>query len=161
MVTRLYVMRHGPAGFHGEWMASDDLRPLTPKGRAAVEAIAEQLVAAAVTVDRILTSPLTRAMETAEIVADRLGVADLLESDPRLEPGFDSEELATILADFADANALMLVGHEPDLSGVVYALIGGGSIDYKKGAVARVDLVSTERPAGALVWLMTPGALGH
>ena len=161
MVSRLYLMRHGPAGFHGEWTADDDLRPLTPKGREAVEAVAGHLASIGVKADRILTSPLTRALETAEIVAGRLGASNLLESDTRLEPGFDTEELAGILADYADAGALMLVGHEPDLSGIVSALIGGGTIDYKKGAVARVDLFAAERPAGSLVWLLTPGSLGH
>ena len=161
MVSRLYLLRHGPAGSHGEWTADDALRPLTPKGRDAVDAVAEQLAVAGVTVDGILTSPLTRAVQTAEIVASRLGTTKLLESDPRLEPGFDSEDLAGILADYPDASALMLVGHEPDLSGVVSALIGGGAIDYKKGAVARIDLLSTGRLAGSLVWLLTPGLLGH
>lgn len=161
MLSRLYLMRHGPAGFHGEWTADDDLRPLTPKGRDAVEAVAEQLARIAVEVDCILTSPLTRALQTAEIVASRLGASKLVEIDPRLGPGFDTEALVGILAEHSSASALMLVGHEPDFSGIVSALIGGGAIDYKKGAVARVDLFATERPAGSLVWLLTPGSLGR
>ena len=161
MVSRVYLLRHGPAGSHGEWMADDDLRPLTEKGREAIRAVAEQLAHADVRVDRILTSPLTRALETAEIVAQRLGAAKLVDIDARISPGFDSEDLAGILSDHPDADALMVVGHEPDLSGVTSALIGGGSIEFKKGAVARVDLVPSGRPAGSLVWLITPGALGH
>lgn len=161
MASRVYLMRHGPAGFHGEWTADDDLRPLTDKGRVAVEAVAEQLVTAGVRLDRIATSPLTRALQTAEIVADRLGAANLMDVDARISPGFDAEDLAGILADYPDADAIMVVGHEPDLSGLLAALTGGGSVDYKKGAVARVDLFSSARPAGSLVWLITPGLLGH
>jgi len=159
MVSRLYVMRHGPAGHHGEWRGEDGLRPLTDKGRDAVDTVAVQLVRIGVQLDAIVTSPLVRAYETADIVAARFHADDRLAVDDRLSPGFDYQDLESMLDEYADATALMIVGHEPDLSGVVAALIGGARIDYKKGAVARIDLVVAERPAGSLVWLLTPGSL--
>jgi len=156
---RVYLMRHGPAASQGAWTGEDDHQTLTAEGRDSVDAVAEQLVLRGVALDRLVTSPLTRARETAEIVAKRLGAADRLEVDSRLQPGFDFEDLASILSEHPHAEALMFVGHQPDMSAVISRLIGGGSVQCQKGAVARVDLFSVEEPGGSLAWLLAPASL--
>lgn len=109
--------------------------------------------------DAILTSPLTRAAQTAEIVAEGLDMMDLLEDDPRLEHGFNAHSLAEIVADHDEAEGLMLVGHEPSFSLTIESVIGGGSIVCKKGSLARVDLSDAGPLAGELVWLIPPKAM--
>jgi phosphohistidine phosphatase len=109
--------------------------------------------------DVILTSPLVRAHQTAEIVAEALGPGARLATDPRLAPGFNLKQLRALLAAHRGPAALMLVGHEPDFSQTISHLIGGGRLDVKKGALALVELEDRAAAAGRLVWLIPPRAL--
>jgi phosphohistidine phosphatase len=163
--TRLYLMRHGDAGDSASWKGDDFERPLTDRGRARTLAMAEHLDAIGVAPRRVITSPLARAAQTAAIVAEVIGGVETLVQDDRLGQHFGMEGLARILDDNRDAEALLLVGHEPTLSSALSDVIGGGEILMKKGAVAAVDIVpGAERRAGritgTLVWLLSPGSLG-
>jgi phosphohistidine phosphatase len=109
--------------------------------------------------DHILTSPLARAYQTAEIVAEHLGMLDRLEIDDRISPGFGRAELAEIINKYPQADSLMVVGHEPDFSMTIEGLIGGGSVVCKKGSLARVDLTGMGFLSGELVWLIPPKAM--
>jgi phosphohistidine phosphatase len=109
--------------------------------------------------DYIVTSPLTRAFQTAEIVAEQLGLLDRMEIDDRLSPGFGRADLAEILNDHPRADSIMVVGHEPDFSMTIESLIGGGSVVCKKGSLARVDLTGAGFLSGELIWLIPPKAL--
>jgi phosphohistidine phosphatase len=109
--------------------------------------------------DQIVTSPLTRAYQTAEIVAEHLGLLDRMITDDRLSPGFGRADLAEIINDDPRAEAIMLVGHEPDFSLTIEGLIGGGSVVCKKGSLARVDLNDAGFLSGELVWLIPPKAM--
>ena len=122
-------------------------------------------------VDRVLSSPLVRAQQTADIVAQRLGVEVL--GAPEISPGCSLPRLALALATYAPlhpnpASSIVLVGHEPDFSTLVAELIGSSgdaSIAFKKGALCRVDLDVAQdgfgwdaehlRGAGTLAWLLT------
>ena len=110
-------------------------------------------------VDLILTSPLTRAVQTAEIAADGLGLVGRVCEEEGLGFGFDMRDVARLLAEHSDREGIMLVGHEPSFSWVVGALTGGSRILFKKGALARVDLADEEEPRGELVWLIPPKAM--
>lgn len=162
--TRLYLMRHADAD-RSAWTGDDFERPLTDKGRSRTRAMAEHLRSIGVAPDRVMTSPLTRAVQTATVATSVLGGVDTLVQDERLAAGFDIDRLASILKDNADVETLMVVGHEPSLSSVVGDLIGGGAVVMKKGAVACVDLTrrgatGSGVPAGALLWLLSPASLG-
>jgi phosphohistidine phosphatase len=153
----LYFLRHGQAGSRETWEGDDAQRPLTKKGKDSMDREAETIAELGLGLDVILTSPLVRAQQTAEIVAKKLHMKDGLKEDERLSPGFGIEKLSQILADYPDGKALMLVGHEPDFSQTVSALIGGGRVVCKKGGVARVDLLEGEEGLkGELVWLLPP-----
>jgi phosphohistidine phosphatase len=102
---------------------------------------------------------LTRAFQTAEIVAEHIGLIDRMEVDDRLSPGFGRADLAEIINDHPRAQSIMLVGHEPDFSLTIESLIGGGSVVCKKGSLARVDLTGAGFLSGELVWLIPPKAL--
>ncbi len=156
---QLIFFRHGPAGSRTEWQGPDGERPLTSDGRAVVAQAAGLLARSGLSVDAVLTSPLTRARQTAEIAADTLGCADRLVDDERLAHGLDRKGLAAIVAEHAGARSLMLVGHEPDFSATI-AQITGGTVVVKKAAVARVDL-DEQTMRGALVWLLPPRIFAH
>ena len=154
---RLYFLRHGLADrdqYHGD---DDDLRPLTTEGRRRMQVEADFIAGLAPGIDGVITSPLVRAAETAEIVASRLGLAGVVTTDRRLGFGFDLPELAAMLAGLAaDRRHIMLVGHEPSFSRVIGDLVGGASVVMKKGALARVDLRPGSDPRGQLIWLLQP-----
>jgi phosphohistidine phosphatase len=157
---RLYFLRHGLAADREDWPAEEDFaRPLTARGQDQLKRTAETLAALDLRLDVILTSPLTRALQTAEIVAKRLDMLDRLVPDQRLSPGFEVGQLSAILQAHPGAANLMLVGHEPDFSQTISALIGGGTIVCKKGGLARVDVPSGTQLAGELVWLIPPSVL--
>lgn len=158
---RVYFLRHGKAEDRAEWQGRDADRPLTPEGEEIMRREAEALRAMGLAPDVIVTSPLARARRTAEIVADGLGLSGRLVEDDRLAPGFDLDRLEQVFASRAPgARTVLVVGHEPDFSETVSALIGGGDVVMKKGGLARVDVAAPAAGGGRLEWLLTPVLLG-
>jgi phosphohistidine phosphatase len=105
----------------------------------------------------VLTSPLVRARETAEIVADILGVTARV--DPRLGELLDLASLDEMLDDAGGPRRPLIVGHDPDFSELVSELVGA-PIAMRKGALARVDVERPLAPAtGDLRWLVPPDLL--
>ena len=149
-------MRHGDAGDKHAWEGSDAERPLSELGIARTEAAARHFAQTGFRPTKILTSPLTRALQTAEIVAAALEASTLIEIDERLSPGFDISAFRRILKAHSDQDRLLLVGHDPSLSTVIEETMGGGSILLKKGGIARLDLEDARVPSGRLVWLSSP-----
>ncbi len=148
---KLYFLRHGKADWL-EWDKPDDERPLTKEGRREMQQIARFLREIGVAPSIILTSPLPRARQTAEIAAENLKVN--LRDEPLLKKGFTATKLANVLGKTKGGD-IMLVGHEPDFSGVIRELTGG-TVSLKKGGFARVDLDRDENSSGTLVWLIAP-----
>ena len=156
-----YFLRHGPAGDRDTWEGPDFERPLTPDGRKRIAREARTMADLKLGIERVITSPLVRARQTAAIVADELDLKGALVEDPRVDLGFSGERLASVLRDYSDANAIVLVGHEPSMSGVIGAVIGDAAIDFKKGALACVEIGSLSPPRGRLVWLAAPKLLAR
>jgi phosphohistidine phosphatase len=154
--VKLYFLRHGLAGESGEWKGSDFARPLTEEGIAKMKRTAETIARMELDLQLILTSPLVRAYQTAEIVAKQCKMLDKLVKDDRLGSGFGIKYLSEILAEQSRTNSLMLVGHEPGMSETVSSLIGGGRIVFKKGSLAYVELSDAKSLKGELVWLIPP-----
>jgi phosphohistidine phosphatase len=156
--VKIYLLRHGLAD-RSQWNGPDHLRPLTPHGKARMAKEAQTINALQLGLTRILTSPLTRAYQTAEIVAQALDMQDALLEDERLGFGFGLQILSRILEPFSESEAVMLVGHEPSFSHTISQVIGGGAVVCKKGSLARLDLYSMNPPRGELVWLLPPKVL--
>ena len=161
---RLYLMRHGPAGDSESWQGDDRLRPLTGKGQQKVRAAADGLKRLDPGVDVLVSSPLVRARQTADIVAKALHLT--VAEQEALAPGFGLTELASLLANHTDAQGVMLFGHEPDFSAVIGQLIAtpdAAQVEMKKGACCALDLPdpAAAQLAGSatLLWLMTPRQL--
>ena len=150
---RLYFFRHGIAEDFVE-DGTDSARPLTREGSARTKAMARVLLTVGVKPRRLYTSPLLRARQTAEIVAQVLGVKVTVRK--ALAPGFDVDAIATLITGLRNMDEVMFIGHEPDFSTLISQLIGGGDVIMKKGGVARVDIGVQHPPRGALVWLLAP-----
>jgi len=155
----IYFLRHGLALDREQWQKADELRPLTSKGMKNMVRQAEAIRSLDLGLQAIITSPLVRAYQTADIVAKKLDLDDALVQDERLGPGFDLTKLVEILKAHPETERILLVGHEPDFSMTISALIGGGSLVVKKGALARVDIINQEPLQGDLVWLLPPKSM--
>jgi phosphohistidine phosphatase len=154
---QLYFLRHGIADWPDWDPARDHERPLTKEGMKKMKATARTLATLGLTFDAILSSPYTRAWQTADIIANVLKLE--VRTEPRLSPGFDMEKLAEIVRECAGAKSLLMVGHEPTFSMAISQLIDGGRVMMKKGALARVDLIDPDELHGELIWLLQPKVL--
>jgi len=154
----LHLLRHAHAGDATDWDGPDATRPLTDKGRGQAERMGRLLAEHGFVTDGILTSPKTRARQTAEIVAVVLGVPVV--ADARLGGPLDLGTLDDILADHSDPVAPILVGHDPDFSELVADLCAASGIPMRKGAFARIEAHRPFRPgSGTLRWLIAPDLL--
>jgi phosphohistidine phosphatase len=155
----IYFLRHGDAGAAEGWKGGDAERPLSKEGTARMQKEAAAIALLRPGLDAILTSPMVRARQTAEIVAKKLRLLQALIVEERLAPGFGAAELHRILEERRAIRGLMLVGHEPDFSRVISACTGGGHVECKKGSLVRVDMDDFSSLAGVLVWLLPPHVL--
>jgi phosphohistidine phosphatase len=156
-MIRLYLLRHGIAVPPGTPGVDDDDRPLTPKGEKRMRQIARGLCRLDLKLERIVSSPVPRALRTAEIVADALGISAHLETHDALRPG----EPASSIRDWLQAReegSLMIVGHDPAFSQLVGTLSAGDAsqpiTELKKGGIAAFRA----EPEGELKldWLARP-----
>jgi len=160
---RLYLVRHAET-FEpsAERWADDRLRPLTPEGMRAFRKAASGIARIAGAVDCVLTSPLLRARQTAEILADVAGWPRALEV-AELGPD-EAAEPALAAARERDVARLAIVGHEPNLKDLISLSLAGGTsrIDckFEKGAAACLKFSSAVRAGAArLEWLIRPETL--
>lgn len=157
----LYIIRHAEAQQLGQKNNfTDEKRALTGDGRDRMRDGTKGLRKLGVEPGLVLTSPLNRALETAEIVATGLGLnkKEIVQTD-NLKPGASYAELCAEIKRYAEVESIALVGHEPDLGGIVSAILNCGAglaIDLKKGSVCCVNVTETV-PAlrGSLTWLLT------
>jgi phosphohistidine phosphatase len=150
----LYLLRHAHAGDSSKWDGPDSERPLSPKGRRQAERLGSFLAERGFTPDAIVTSPKLRARQTAQLVADALGIA--ISVDDRLEGPLDPDLVGQI-AEHVGGNSVVLVGHDPDFSELCAALSGTEYLPMKKGALARIDMALPVQPGGGVLrWLVPP-----
>lgn len=155
---QLHLLRHAHAGDPMAWDGPDEARPLAPRGERQADRLARFLAGTGFRTDAIITSPKLRAAQTAEIVAQRLGVP--VRIDERLAGGVGLSALEAILRDAGDPVAPVLVGHDPDFSDLVVKLCGGLGVPMRKGAFARIDAERPLEPGRAtLRWLVPPDLL--
>lgn len=155
----LYVMRHAEA-VEGSDTLQDGWRYLTEKGRATAEKMRSSIARIGPKPRLTITSPLTRAVQTAEIVAVKACRKNVVVASELLLPGADISELITYLKGCTDAKRVLVVGHEPQLGSVVALLLGreNETISLKKGACVALELDpdKADKPAGFL-WYLVPG----
>ncbi len=152
----LYILRHADADTEA---ATDAARPLSEKGEAQSRKVARFCEAHGFVEMRVVASPVRRARQTAEIVAADLGLKG--EVAPWLACGMRPAEAVKHLQKFADEAAVMLVGHEPDFSGLAAFLLGlhsGENIELRKASLTRLNVRALEM-GGARLDFSVPSRL--
>ncbi len=153
----LYLVRHALAADRGDQYPDDTLRPLTPKGMARFRKAVDGLARLDVALEVILSSPLVRARQTADILSAGLsGPPPVVETDA-LRPGGRPEQLVRAVSQHAAAAGIALVGHEPDLGEIAGRLLHlPGPLAFNKGAVCRIDFDTWPADGpGRLRWFVT------
>lgn len=157
----LYLIRHGLAEDRGEAWPDDAKRPLTEAGMARLRKEAKGLSKIDVTFDVVLTSPLVRARQTAEIIAAGQDPKPHLTNADSLSPDGSYAAVIADLAKHSRRKRIALVGHEPSLGELAAKLIGSRRpLPFKKGAICCIEVDSLP-PAGPgdLLWFLTPKIL--
>jgi phosphohistidine phosphatase len=146
----MVLLRHGTAVPHGAAGLDDADRPLIAAGEREARNAGRALRALQVRPDRIVTSPLVRARQTAQLAAAELGLE--ISEDDALRPGFASGDLDALFVRHA-GGCVVLVGHDPDFSAILRD-VTGADVAFPKGGLASIEL-----PGGELRWLLRPRAL--
>lgn len=158
----LYILRHGLAAERdAAGSGKDSDRPLTSKGERKMWEIAEALEALKLSFDLILSSPYTRARQTAQIVAEAFNARRELEFSDTLTPNGSAKKLIELIAAIRPPpEDVLLVGHEPYLSELVSLLVTGdtgASVVLRKGGLCKLAVESLKPGrCAALEWLLTP-----
>jgi phosphohistidine phosphatase len=159
---QLLVVRHAIAEDRADFARShkdDSARPLTPEGRRKMERGALGLKQIIPELDILATSPYKRALETAEIIAHVYGGLGV-DQVPELAPGCGLDRVVGWLADLHARGVVAIVGHEPDLSRLVCALLVGANgpfLELRKGAACLLEFSGAIGPgAAALDWFLGP-----
>jgi phosphohistidine phosphatase len=154
----LYLIRHGLAEERGDAWPDDTKRPLTEDGMDRMRKSARGLERVGVWFDVVLTSPIVRAHQTAEIVASVYSPKPALINVEALAPGGSSSAVIAELEKHAKKTRIAIVGHEPGI-GELAAKLAGLRVDleFKKGAIARIDVEALPpKGPGLLRWFIPP-----
>ena len=147
---RLYFVRHGIAE---DLAASDFARELTKRGRRRVATSAKVMKRLGIKPSRIFSSPRLRSRQTAEIIAEALGIGVTISEAVNF--GFDRADVRRLTKNLSADDEVMFVGHNPDMS-LLVSEITGVDASMKKGGLARVDVIGRAVDEGELVWLIAP-----
>ena len=160
---RILLFRHGPAGERDPLRWPDDRRrPLTPKGVSRTRAASRGLVTLEPSIRLVLTSPLVRAMQTAELLAAECERDAAPEALDALRPGASWHDVLARLESAPPDSTVALVGHEPDLGKLAGVMLFGApaALPLKKAGACLIDFEA--RPdlgTGTLRWFLTPRML--
>jgi len=156
----LVFLRHGAAADREDWKGDDADRPLTADGADRTKEVVRGLKALKVKPDIILSSPLLRARETAEIARKGLITDAKVELAEELAPEATPDRLIAGLGDLADKPVVLCVGHEPHISTTISAMVSGrtaASFDVKKAGACCIRFTGIPKAgAGTLLWLLPP-----
>ena len=156
----LVFLRHGVAADREDWKGDDADRPLTADGADRTKEVVRGLKALKIKPDVILSSPLLRARETAEIAKKGLITGAKVELAEELAPAASPDRLIARLGDHADKPVVLCVGHEPHISSTISAMVSGktaAAFDVKKAGACCVRFTGIPKAgAGTLLWLLPP-----
>ena len=156
----IYFLRHASAGQHLINPKKDEKRPLDKDGIEQCGIVGRALTALDVQVDAIVSSPLKRAAQTASLVGNELSYEGKLQLDVALGPSATFADFRRMLEKYANQEAIMVVGHNPNLSEFLGRIVSEAGceagVDLRKGAVAKVDM---GRNSATLHWCLTPKVL--
>lgn len=153
----IYFLRHASAGERKRNPKKDERRPLDAQGIEQCGDVGRALAALDVAVDAVISSPLKRATQTAALVGNEVGYERQLFIEKALRPEATFEQFREMLRKYSRADAVMVVGHDPNFSEFLGKTISPRNstahIDLKKGSVARVE---SNGKTAVLQWCLTP-----
>jgi len=157
----LYLIRHGVAAARGDKWPDDTKRPLTDDGIQKLRRVARGLVRLGVRIDVVVTSPLVRTRQTAELVAGAFDPRPHIINADSLAPGGSHAAILADLEKHARRTHIAIVGHEPGIGELAARLIGSRhALTFKKGAMCRIDVDALPpNGPGDLRWFLTPRIL--
>ena len=157
----LYLIRHGVAADRGDEYPDDSKRPLTSGGIARLRKEAKALEALGAGFDHIITSPLVRTRQTADVFAETLKSKPSISMSDALAPAGTPAAVLQELAKHMRKGRIALVGHEPNIGELAARLIAARlPLAFKKGAICRIDFeVFPPKGIGQLRWFVTPRML--
>ena len=157
----LYLIRHGVAEDRGEDWPDDSKRPLTPDGIAKLRKEARGLAAIGEGFDHIVSSPLVRTRQTADVFSEMLKNKPAISTADALAPAGTPAAVIQEITKHVRKARVALVGHEPNLGELAAQLIGARApLEFKKGAICRIDFeVLPPKGVGALRWFLPPRVL--
>jgi phosphohistidine phosphatase len=157
----IYLIRHALAEERGDAWPDDSKRPLTEEGTSRMRKAARGLVRLGVTFDAVLTSPYVRTRQTADIIATAFDERPPVVAMESLAPGGSIQSVLSDLERQTRRARIAMVGHEPGIGELAARLAGGRyPIEFKKGAVCRIDIKTFPAGPGRLRWFMTSKILG-
>jgi phosphohistidine phosphatase len=153
----LYLMRHADAGLPRGNPTLDAKRALVKDGKEQCILMAALMNTFKVQVDVVISSPLKRAMQTAQLVATEMGFDGKIEISPALNSEADYVDFQKLLSKYIDREGVLCVGHNPSLFQFLSRLVTGNGVGanlrMRKASVARIDL---DRHPPQLQWLVDP-----
>ncbi|MDA3877234.1 MAG: phosphohistidine phosphatase SixA [Halothiobacillus sp.] len=161
----LLIIRHAPAEDRDQFALTgqpDSLRPLTERGIERMQLAARGLMTLALSIERMVASPLTRAQQTAEVIAPALEIRKF-DTEAILSPEASTDQVIDWLRKQPRVDGMALIGHEPNLSQLTETLIHGranGNMPLKKGSAVLIrfsDAIAAGQ--GQLIWFLPPGVL--
>jgi phosphohistidine phosphatase len=160
-MLELYLIRHGVAAERGKEWPDDSKRPLTPDGITRLRKSARGLNALGIGFDQIVTSPLVRTRQTADVFAEELKDHPPIAASDALAPAGSSASVIQEITRHVRKARVALVGHEPNLGELAAQLIGARMpLDFKKGGMCRIDFdMLPPKGTGMLRWFLTPKML--
>lgn len=159
---KIYLIRHGEAIDHEtSSVKSDEYRFLTIKGRLTTRKVAKNLKEELEATDKIFTSPLTRAVQTSEVIATTIKYKNDVEIANELRIGSSISQVIELIRLNANLNSIVLVGHEPMMGMLVSALSNKKDFyNFKKSGVCYIDF-DTKKETGIYKWFLNPKTLEH
>jgi len=152
----IYFLRHASAGQYQPNSQKDEKRPIDEKGKQQCRDVGRALAAMKVDVDVVISSPLTRAMQTAELVTKEFGHKGKVVVDDAMRPEATYDQFHELVTKYKDKDAILVVGHDPSITEFLVQLLAGTDapefVDFKKGAVAKVGSDGQAK----LNWVLTP-----
>ena len=160
-VYELYLIRHGLAEERGEKWPDDTKRPLTDEGMSRFRRASRALARVGVEIDVVVTSPLVRTRQTADIFAAAFSPHPAVVTLDALAPEGSATAVIAELDKYSKKRRIAIVGHEPGIGDLAGRLAGmRRELEFKKGAIVRIDVESLPpKGPGALRWFLTPKLL--
>ena len=160
-MLELYLIRHGVAAERGKEWPDDSQRPLTPEGIGRLRKAVRGLNRIDVNFDQIVTSPLVRTRQTADVFAEELKSKPPIVTSDALAPAGTPAAVVQEITRHVGKARVALVGHEPNLGELAAQLIGARTpLEFKKGGVCRIDFdMLPPKGGGMLRWFLTPKML--